>query len=314
MRILVVEDEDGIRSALVRALTQAGWTANGADTLAAARAAAAAAPPQVLVSDLKLPDGSGLDLARELGVPFVMLSGFATFDDAVAALRLGAADFLTKPAPIRDLKRALARIAAGAAGDGAAVVDPAGPRLVSARGAVSAPACAAIAWSDPAAGIAAYDDLLPLCPGAEAPCVAAELIQSAPSGRLVVNRWDGRWSAWLDAPSPSPSADAKALLGRLAACAWTPQGAVAALPLPAGASASAPGWWFPRPLADGVAIDLAGAAGAGAWLVAWLRAHPGTPVIGAGDALRRVWADLGLEIAHRAAAGVTPAERSALFG
>jgi len=123
MRLLIVEDEAAIRSALARGLAQGGNEVIAAASLAEAREIARTRPPEALLSDLKLPDGSGLDFAGELGVPFIMMSGYASFDDAVAALRMGGVDFFTKPVAIKDLRRALERLQARARNDGLQVID-----------------------------------------------------------------------------------------------------------------------------------------------------------------------------------------------
>ena len=107
MHLLLLEDEPAIRTAVARGLRRAGHDVVVAASLAEARTMASQHPVEGLVSDLKLPDGSGLQAASEIGVPFILMSGMAVYDDAVAALRLGCVDFFTKPVSMQDVQQAL---------------------------------------------------------------------------------------------------------------------------------------------------------------------------------------------------------------
>ncbi len=108
MRLRVVEDEGSIRPALARGLGPYGHRIGTASCLSEARALTAKRQPEALISDLKLSDGNGLALAlaEELGVPFLQMTGYGTFDDAVRSMRLGCHDFFTKPVTIKDVARA----------------------------------------------------------------------------------------------------------------------------------------------------------------------------------------------------------------
>ena len=70
--------------------------------------------PDVVLIDLKLPDGSGMDLFNDIEsratTEIVLITGHASVETAVEALRLGAADYLTKPINFRRLKALLSRI------------------------------------------------------------------------------------------------------------------------------------------------------------------------------------------------------------
>ncbi len=231
MRLLLVEDEASIRSAMVRGLTLQGHTVVAAGSLVEARALVAAQRPEALVSDLKLPDGNGLDLAEEFQLPAVMMTGYGTFDDAVRAMRLGAVDFFTKPVPIKDIAKALERIAARLGG-GPTVLDPGPqPRLVQ-HGATGLAArvvrSEAVAWTTPATAAAAFPALAGVLPGVVHRQVAAELMQAAPTGRLVVNLLPDAWSAWLEAGVEWLAQPARRqLLEELCrSCAWRPDGAL----------------------------------------------------------------------------------------
>jgi two-component system, OmpR family, KDP operon response regulator KdpE len=124
--VLVIEDEAPIRSFVVAALRAHGYRCSEAATAHAGLVQVTADPPDVVVLDLGLPDGDGLDLARQIrgwsAVPIVVLSARGQERDKVQALDLGADDYVTKPFGIPEL---LARIRVSlrhAAGQGAAPV------------------------------------------------------------------------------------------------------------------------------------------------------------------------------------------------
>src|SRR6202163_4141717 len=99
-RILILDDEPNIGSSLRLILEREGYAVTVARTLAEAKAAADRA--DALMLDVRLPDGSGIDLLRQLRerdhpAPAIMISGHATIADAVEATRAGAFDFLEKP-------------------------------------------------------------------------------------------------------------------------------------------------------------------------------------------------------------------------
>jgi len=102
--LLIIEDEQLLGSELVRHYRRAGWEVAWAKTVAEAQRALLVRElgPLVVLSDINLPDGSGLDLldkVRETGGPgeWVFLTGYGDVPDSVRAMRLGAFDFLTKP-------------------------------------------------------------------------------------------------------------------------------------------------------------------------------------------------------------------------
>ncbi len=106
--ILVVDDEVAIHELVAEYLRGRGWTVDVARDGREARALLALNRYDVLLTDLKLPDADGLDLVRHAGrklppVPGVVMTGYATVDHVVRALRLGAADFVLKPFKLRDL-------------------------------------------------------------------------------------------------------------------------------------------------------------------------------------------------------------------
>ncbi len=114
VRILVVEDDGDLARGLAFNLRREGYEVETAATLAAARAAARAAPWSLVVLDLALPDGDGLDLLRELRAagpapPVICLTARAQETDVVMGLGSGADDYVKKPFGLAEL---LARVAA----------------------------------------------------------------------------------------------------------------------------------------------------------------------------------------------------------
>src|SRR5512139_1498104 len=101
-RILIVEDEPGMRRVLATILKLEDHESVEVNSVQAARAALAAGSFDVLLIDQKLPDGEGLSLlpvAREAdpNVPIILVTAYATVELAVAAMRSGAFDVVTKP-------------------------------------------------------------------------------------------------------------------------------------------------------------------------------------------------------------------------
>jgi DNA-binding response OmpR family regulator len=232
MRVLLLEDETAIRSALRRGLERAGHHVAEADSLAAARKQLEDFAPETLITDLKLPDGSGLDIAEEIARPFVVMSGYADFDDAVRALRLGCVDFFTKPVAIHDLLRRIERLEAKASGDGTLLVDPEGSRtlrLAAQAFEISEVAAHSFRWYTPAEARAAFEGRpeAAACDVRERQ-VMAELMQCSEAGRLVINRCQGRWRAWLEADlAERDLEDCQQLIDRIAdhSC-WRSNGVV----------------------------------------------------------------------------------------
>ncbi len=100
--ILILEDDPDLQQLLQEELSEAGHQCICAGSLQQARQQLDSGAPQLIVSDLHLPDGSGLDLLdaiRELPAKpaFIAITAFGTIDQAVDALKRGADDFLTKP-------------------------------------------------------------------------------------------------------------------------------------------------------------------------------------------------------------------------
>jgi len=117
MELLVVDDSLELLELLERALTRDGHEVRIATTLAEARARVDTAAPELMVLDVALPDGTGIDLCRELrdrGArwPILLLTAHGEVPKRVAGLDAGADDFLAKPFAIAELRarvRALGR-------------------------------------------------------------------------------------------------------------------------------------------------------------------------------------------------------------
>lgn len=111
--VLVVDDEQQILRALRTSLRAAGYEVETADTAEGALTAAAMRPPEAVILDLVLPDGSGTDVCRELrtwsSAPVIVLSAVGEEREKVAALDAGADDYVTKPVGLDEL---LARLRA----------------------------------------------------------------------------------------------------------------------------------------------------------------------------------------------------------
>jgi two-component system KDP operon response regulator KdpE len=112
-RVLVVDDEQQILRALRTSLRGAGYEVDTAASAEEALTSAALRPPDAVILDLVLPDGSGIDVCRELrswsSTPVILLSAVGEERAKVAALDAGADDYVTKPVGIDEL---LARLRA----------------------------------------------------------------------------------------------------------------------------------------------------------------------------------------------------------
>jgi DNA-binding NtrC family response regulator len=110
---LAVDDDPNFLNALAELIENQGFTTHTATTLQDARERLRHKQPDIALIDLRLPDGSGMELLRELEkVPteVIVITGHADVDSAVEALRIGAADYLTKPLDIARLKEILAAV------------------------------------------------------------------------------------------------------------------------------------------------------------------------------------------------------------
>ncbi len=113
MHVLVVEDSDRARGALVKRLELDNHTVAEAATVAEARRLAEKQTPDAAIVDILLPDGSGLDLiepllAKNRKMRVVIVTGYPSWQTAAYAIGLGAIEYLDKPPSFDDLNLALA--------------------------------------------------------------------------------------------------------------------------------------------------------------------------------------------------------------
>jgi two-component system nitrogen regulation response regulator NtrX len=113
-QILVIDDDDPVRRACVEMLKARGYRTADAGSVRDGLKLFVDKRPSAVVLDLKLPDGMGLDVLRELqrlspGTPVVVISGFGKVDQAVEAMRYGATDYIEKPVARERLFQVLER-------------------------------------------------------------------------------------------------------------------------------------------------------------------------------------------------------------
>lgn len=113
--ILIVDDEPGLRKALGTILRAKGYEVSLAGSVREAREHLKHETPALLITDIHMPDGSGLDLARDLkkshrNIPFLVITARGEMETAIDAVRLSAADYLLKPFKPRELTDAVARV------------------------------------------------------------------------------------------------------------------------------------------------------------------------------------------------------------
>ena len=103
--VLIVEDDEGIATQLVRGLTRGGYQVEHVTT---GGAALAHAVPDVVLLDLELPDGDGVNVCRKLrersAVAIIVVTAYGEESDRVNALDAGADDYLVKPFGLAELQ------------------------------------------------------------------------------------------------------------------------------------------------------------------------------------------------------------------
>lgn len=106
LRVLVVEDEALFARAVVKRLKKAGYECEHAETIQNGRAIAKQFLPDIVLLDMRLPDGNGLDLLSEFvakGISVIVMTAFGELSDAVNAMKQGAIDYLKKPIDLEEL-------------------------------------------------------------------------------------------------------------------------------------------------------------------------------------------------------------------
>ena len=110
--LLLVDDDEPFLKRLAKAMEKRGFEVEIAGSVAAGKAIATARPPAYAVCDLRLEDGNGLDVVEVLrekrpDCRVVVLTGYGAIATAVAAVKIGATDYLSKPADATDITNAL---------------------------------------------------------------------------------------------------------------------------------------------------------------------------------------------------------------
>ncbi len=114
LRTLLVDDDETFAPAVADIVRQEGFDVTVTGSLAQAREALRDFEPDLLLVDLALPDGTGLELIREvtesLNTQVILITGYASVDTAIEALRMRTIDYLTKPLDLGHLRRLLTRV------------------------------------------------------------------------------------------------------------------------------------------------------------------------------------------------------------
>ena len=110
--LLIVDDDDPLRGRLARAMEKKGFEVKDAKTIENAIKLVRSSPPKFALVDLRLEDGSGLDVVHEINKVkkdsrIVMLTGYGNLPTAVAAVKAGAIDYMAKPVDADDVESAL---------------------------------------------------------------------------------------------------------------------------------------------------------------------------------------------------------------
>ena len=113
-RILLIDDDPGLSEVILMLLERDGYAAQHAGSVKAGIAKVEAASLDLVITDLKLPDGTGLDViaalrARHAALPIIVITSYSSMESAIAALRGGAFDYVIKPFKNDDLLAAIAR-------------------------------------------------------------------------------------------------------------------------------------------------------------------------------------------------------------
>ena len=110
--LLIVDDDDPLRVRLARAMEKKGFQVKDAKNVVNAIKLVRSSPPKFALVDLRLEDGSGLDVVQEINrvkkdSRVVMLTGYGNLPTAVAAVKAGAIDYISKPVDADDVESAL---------------------------------------------------------------------------------------------------------------------------------------------------------------------------------------------------------------
>ena len=121
INVLLVEDETLFAKSVLRRLEKEGYQGNIVASIDDARQSLQSVLPDILLLDIRLPDGSGLDLLAEIraredvnwkSLPVIVMTAYGELDDAISAMKLGATDYLKKPVDLDDLVLTLSKVLA----------------------------------------------------------------------------------------------------------------------------------------------------------------------------------------------------------
>ena len=110
IRVLIIDDEPDIRELLILTLSRMGLDVTAAEDLGSARRALSQHAFSFCLTDMRLPDGNGLDLVNEIAeehpdLPVAVITAHGRVEDAVHALKVGAFDFVSKPVDLDMLRK-----------------------------------------------------------------------------------------------------------------------------------------------------------------------------------------------------------------
>ncbi len=133
--VLVVDDEDDIRELLELSLMRMGLACDSAGTVHAARELLGQRRYRLCLTDMRLPDGDGLELVEHIqtsqpGLPVAVITAFGSIETAIRALKLGAFDFVTKPVELKALRELVSHALKLKGADEQAAAAPSGMRAL----------------------------------------------------------------------------------------------------------------------------------------------------------------------------------------
>jgi two-component system response regulator PilR (NtrC family) len=116
--VLVVDDEPDLRTLYELTLLREGYQVEAAGTLAEARQCCKAGNLMTVITDMRLPDGLGIELLRDLHLQqrlerCIVMTAYGSAENAVEALKAGAFDYLTKPVDLKQFRAVVASAVSG---------------------------------------------------------------------------------------------------------------------------------------------------------------------------------------------------------
>src|SRR2546430_1951869 len=129
-QVLVVDDEPDLRTLYELTLLREGYRVDAAGSLAEAAAQLAAKKFDAVITDMRLPDGLGIELLKRMAAEqrserCIVMTAYGSAENAVEALKAGAFDYLTKPVDLKQFRTVVASAIGRSPGTGMPTVDPA---------------------------------------------------------------------------------------------------------------------------------------------------------------------------------------------